>query len=1690
MSTKKKATKQTPKTNKPVAKKRGVKFGGRATAGGVRYEVRIAALIATKMLAGDRCAVWNGICGGDIAAITMQAMEPVDDVVVSLRGAPEARVLISAKYRASTIALTEKSSAFIEPVEAFVNQFLKLPATDRATNRLVWAIPSSAGGSATNDLATVLNDHREDAGDVSLAEFIRNRQVKPRKALNSILTEARKTWFSQTGLSPSDEELRRFLRCVFVEVYDFECGHRHEREAEGEIRSHIVTDPKMAKRAWEKLEHFFGRVDQNGVRITAGSLRKILSDEGFALRSPPAYADDIGLLIALTRRNMSKLKDHTALHFGTKLSDSVHIARNAELSALLAAVKSAHLLITGDPGSGKSGLIHGLVDELQNEGYQVVLLLAEEIFARDWKGSANLPGLKHALDDVLANTPDGRPGFLVTDALDAVRDVETQKLLRRLLIDVKDGESRWTVVASVREFDLKFSRDLREAFPGDGVKEFCSNDFSGVSHFHLAGLAETELDELVARRPEISAFVESSRGNPKSAGIHLSPFFLRLAAELISAGVSPTSLAVCNSPAILLRRFWEERVEDIGEFGEREGVLKKICQEMLNCRGMELSTKDLTLVATERTAIQELRSRGVLQSPSLKRGSRVGDESIRFSHHLLHDYAIARTNIPTVPKRFAAFALSEPQLPIFYRQSFMLALDELWDGAGPEGFWSCAIELEGATGLHGIVRNLAPTVAAKRVESLADLQPILIAVAASRNADEPSQKALLHLTSGLQDADLQTVRIGVGAWCDFVVKLASMLSSHPYIEGSLVHIIDRLNHAGVHAEADRLSVSCAARILLAREVAREVSEGWRYATRTSMEAICRTFDAAPGENELALSSLLSTERLNHFPYEDLWDLAHNIQYIKSGGENIVRRLFDAAFSVELKPGEWKTFGSSIMPMRMQTSDNWNSIGYVLAGFYQSITGKDPGLTTELACIAWNACVERRGGKRSRDHTILAAIQFRDTQCELVEDYDFIWGREQGHNENRILSHFESLLRGWASSNDSAKLDQCLDRIAACNRTSSMWVVIMEAGAEYPDSFGALLVDLLNEPTFLTHPNYSHGATALLGALHRAGGSLEREKLEKLIMDIPARAALFDNESRVPIPERLEQDRNRLVGVLEEANIVLTQVRDLWSTLNDSGRFPSNHRHRGMRVISHDFSNSDRSEEYVANLTDPVDQEIFKLCAELKVEVKTIGSGTDHETVERVWHAIQEAEPIVNREWKQRREMAEDLWGNLVKACRNVAQNIPWAVSNSRWDTIRRVLLKGAKDVYPEVTENDEIDDLSGICSGRHATRVDAAEGLIFLVYRLNRADKSVATALRRLSVDKSLSVRFFLVQRLCALESGASSLMWKIIDSIIANERMFTVLERLLSALGDLMTKYPTEVIGRLKLISGRVAQDADEGNHIHVTLTNLYLFHFLRTGDADCDTFITGLIADCDSLRASNSLGSQFHSCGKGGWLTTGDGVTLDPSGDALRARTWTFLLKLLNSAQTKLTYHRERWGELHEHGQPDADIADAVQQDISRSMRLIDDMVMQLYFTSGAFEEKRADNERGLTPVQVRRFWEEARPVLEVVSSELHPHVIYQFVQICYHLLPHSPKEVFLLAARSICAGSAVRFQNESLAVDEVVKLIQRALADHRGIFQENAQSDTECLDALLKVLDLFVEAGWPQARQLTQRLEEIYR
>jgi len=77
-------------------------------------------------------------------------------------------------------------------------------------------------------------------------------------------------------------------------------------------------------------------------------------------------------------------------------------------------------------------------------------------------------------------------------------------------------------------------------------------------------------------------------------------------------------------------------------------------------------------------------------------------------------------------------------------------------------------------------------------------------------------------------------------------------------------------------------------------------------------------------------------------------------------------------------------------------------------------------------------------------------------------------------------------------------------------------------------------------------------------------------------------------------------------------------------------------------------------------------------------------------------------------------------------------------------------------------------------------------------------------------------------------------------------------------------------------------------------------------------------------------------------------------------------------------------------------------------------------------------------------------------------------------------------LRLGRIMRAGKAGGYQYDPLGADLIVRLMERYLAEHRFVLRANL----ECRRVLLEILDTFVQAGWPSARRLTYRMEEIFR
>jgi hypothetical protein len=145
-----------------------------------------------------------------------------------------------------------------------------------------------------------------------------------------------------------------------------------------------------------------------------------------------------------------------------------------------------------------------------------------------------------------------------------------------------------------------------------------------------------------------------------------------------------------------------------------------------------------------------------------------------------------------------------------------------------------------------------------------------------------------------------------------------------------------------------------------------------------------------------------------------------------------------------------------------------------------------------------------------------------------------------------------------------------------------------------------------------------------------------------------------------------------------------------------------------------------------------------------------------------------------------------------------------------------------------------------------------------------------------------------------------------------------------------------------------------------------------------------------------------------------------------------------------------------------------------------------MQIYFASGAYQDNNAE-EKVLREVPERtRFWNESRPTLELLSEFGYPSLTHHLLETLEYLITFEPDTVFLLVGQVVRKGREGGYQYESLAIDLIVRIVERFIAEYRHRLQENEA----CRRVLIEILDTFVEAGWPAARRLTYRMEEIFR
>jgi hypothetical protein len=164
--------------------------------------------------------------------------------------------------------------------------------------------------------------------------------------------------------------------------------------------------------------------------------------------------------------------------------------------------------------------------------------------------------------------------------------------------------------------------------------------------------------------------------------------------------------------------------------------------------------------------------------------------------------------------------------------------------------------------------------------------------------------------------------------------------------------------------------------------------------------------------------------------------------------------------------------------------------------------------------------------------------------------------------------------------------------------------------------------------------------------------------------------------------------------------------------------------------------------------------------------------------------------------------------------------------------------------------------------------------------------------------------------------------------------------------------------------------------------------------------------------------------------------------------------------------------------------------REEIRELFNVLDHIISRFYFQSGI---RDAEDGRHATREEICLFFHAIRAILRQLGEitggtnglGLPARTAHYFIELLRGSIACDPAEVLHLTRLAVEGAQGAGYAFDPMAAQEVTGIVETMLADHRETTR-NGQP----LDDLMRILDIFVRAGWPEAQRLVWRLEELFR
>jgi hypothetical protein len=1605
--------------------------GGAATSAGIRFEQQLGALISAWILAGDRFDASFGLGAAAPVWLRFETEAPIDDLLVKTTNG--GFVAIQAKTTASL------SDDLGSPLGKTVSQFVRHWVVcqqgdgsmewnrplDAGRDRLVLAVGAQATAQVREDLPAALRLKSQPGGGA-----LNQAQQRAFETFASLVERA---WGVTTKGEMDDRLLADLARLVTVFTFDVDRG---PALSAGSLVKAFGADADGAN-AFALLSDVSGAMMRERGGGDLPTLRLRLAAVGVTLAASPAFRVDIEALKQHSRRIAEALGSYEKIEVAS--GESLTVRRECQ-GAVEAAVRGGPLLVIGEPGAGKSAVLNALARGLVAAGADVLELAVDRYSVETLEGLSRDLGLQHGLLEVLEAWDGPEPAYLLIDALDATRGGRGEGVFRVLIERVMELGGRWTVVASIRNFDLRMGQQFRALFKGVPPERTLADPaFGAVRHLQVPEWSSGEFEQLLQQSPELQACLDQAP--PRLRELAMVPFNTRLLSELIARG-AVSALGDVSSQADLLRLYWDHRVGGHGL--PAMTCLHRVVQLMVEARALRAPI--LSAGGDAPAMIDTLCRDGVLIVVEDGRW-------VQFRHHLLFDYAAARLLLQPSAIVSGAFRFRKADaLGLMLSPALGFVLREIWESATNRvQFWTALSVLINDEDGDPIIRSTAGRLGAEFPTDPNDGFWLCDRAVAG---DAKARKTLSDVCGALAVRLEDERSIKLKPWAHLAERLATAPSAVVGTLRFLLHsLIDRLKDDPL-----QLMLGEAARAFMAHALTLAEPGG---TVRSAIGFVIDTYPTDIPASRALLAELFVRDRLDRFGHEEVPAVCYKIAAVGAADPDFVVEIFRVVFEYQVNDDRQTRIGNSeILNLTSNARQDYGMARWSLGKYLPNFLAHHPQHAVRAIVNAVEGYIARE--HRDFGEALDIELEIAGQTVRLREDQSYVWAHNPDDQYDLDAESLVLKLRLYINEVTESEAKRIADLLIEGASRAIFWSRLFLCAVERADSLVDQLWPFAATEPFLVLPDTRKDAIDVVAAGFCRRSHEEREAFERNALHFDFVRFQYPEEARRAFLERLFTAVGYENLVTETARQIVVDKPEAGSATNE--RLFVIHSHVGAAADFHWIKGLDREALENSRLITAINAAKVLLRLDANPDETSAASLPEAlVTLDAIKAALVADSPHAGL-----RRHAEAIIGQGVHVIvsRRLLKYEDASPAADQEATFIALLTIAAQSENPDIDESTEARFEESASWGGPAARVEAAVAVFDLLPQRPDLFADLFPLAERFLTDIHPAVRLNAAVRLGRLWDIDRDRFWRLLADRLAHEPNLTVVEQVLSSLvARLIHDDQPRSLELLLALLQREAPGSDRAARLSKAVADKISALWVKYQSPEAKEVLEKwLSAPWRHAEEVRTILSTLRRA-----IVSGIGTT--PDKDAgLRRRSQALISDVVEASNARLALLT-----------PQRNLDEATLAEAQECARLINLAIMEMYFATGGAAER--DSDPSLNQDSLAVFFRENASILMQIGEYAPPHTTYYLLQLVERLVDVDPAGAFDLAAHSLRGGRRSGYESESLGVDLLVRLVGVFLADHKSIFEVPTRRA-----ALVDCLEVFLEAGWPAARRLLYRLPEL--